>query len=326
VTGAAVADEELVTIIRQGVPTWNEWRSIQPLERPLDLRGAKLGGADLTGANLRAPVNLSGAIFRRANLSGADLSGADLSGADLSNAYLFGAYLHDADLRAAILSNTIFVDLYLDNVDGLENCIHVGPSIIDHRTLQKSSHLPLRFLRGVGLPDTLIEYLPVIFNHAIQYYSCFISYSAQDDEFAQRIHADLQNEGVRCWFAPHDMPIGGKILDEVSQAIRMRDKVVLVLSEHSINSDWVEDEVTQAYEEERKRRRTVLFPIRLDDAVMDTDEAWAAKLRARNIGNFTRWKEHNAYKTSFDKVMRDLKANQTAVEATKPFPGCAETD
>jgi len=61
----------------------------------------------------------------------------------------------------------------------------------------------------------LIEYLPSLLNQAIQHYSCFISYSAKDQDFAERLHADLQNKGVRCWFAPHDMPIGGKIRDEI---------------------------------------------------------------------------------------------------------------
>ena len=86
---------------------------------------------------------------------------------------------------------------------------------------------------------------------------------------------------VRCWFAPHDLPIGAKILDGIDEAIRLRDKVLLILSEHSIKSDWVEDEVTTAFEEERKREHPMLFPIRLDDTVMDTHEAWAAKLRAQ---------------------------------------------
>jgi len=147
--------------------------------------------------------------------------------------------------------------------------------------------LPIPFLRGIGLPQRLFEYLPSIFNQALQCYSCFTSYSTKDQDFADRIHADLQNKGVRCWFAPHDMPIGGKILDEIDAAIRLRDKVLLILSEHSIKSDWVEDEVTRTFEEERKRDQIMLFPIRLDDAVMDTNEAWAAKLRARNIGDFT---------------------------------------
>ena len=109
----------------------------------------------------------------------------------------------------------------------------------------------------------MIDYLPSLLNQAIQRYSCFISYSTKDQEFAARLHADLRSKGVRCWFAPHDLPIGGKILDEIDVAIRLRDKVVLVLSEHSIESDWVEDEVKTAFEEERKRKQIVLFPLQL---------------------------------------------------------------
>jgi hypothetical protein len=164
----------------------------------------------------------------------------------------------------------------------------------------------LTFLRGCGLPDRLIDYLPSLLEEAIQYYSCFISYSSKDDAFTKRLHADLQNTGVRCWFAPHDLPIGAKILDALDEAIRLRDKVLLILSEHSIKSDWVEDEVTTAFEEERKREHPMLFPIRLDDTVMDTHEAWAAKLRARNIGDFRNWKNHDKYKISLERVLRDL--------------------
>jgi hypothetical protein len=159
----------------------------------------------------------------------------------------------------------------------------------------------------VGLPDNLIEYLPPLLNQAIQFYSCFISYSSKDDDFARRLHADLQDKGVRCWFAPHDMKIGAKILDTLDEAIRLRDKVLLVLSEASIVSDWVEDEVTKAFDEERQRGTVVLFPVRLDDAVFETKEAWAAKLRAnRNIGDFRAWKDHDAYPTALERVLRDL--------------------
>jgi hypothetical protein len=64
--------------------------------------------------------------------------------------------------------------------------------------------------------------------------------------------------------------------------------------------------VNTGFEEERKRGQNVLFPIRLDDAVMTTSEAWASKLRARLIGDFTRWKDHDAYKRCFERVVRDL--------------------
>jgi hypothetical protein len=189
----------------------------------------------------------------------------------------------------------------------LETCIHQGPSIIDHRTLRKSGRLPLPFLRGVGLPDRLIEYLPSLLNQAIQHYSCFISYSAKDQEFAERLHADLQNKDVRCWFAPHDLPIGAKTWDAIDQAMKLRDKLLLILSKNSIDSEWVEDEVQKAFAEERDRKALVLFPVRIDDVVMETPEPWARKLRdQRHIGDFRRWKDHDAYKGSLERVLRDL--------------------
>jgi TIR domain len=238
--------------------------------------------------------------------------------------------LEGADLTEARLGNTNFANVDFTSVIGLETCIHGDPSTIDHRTLQKSGPLPLAFLRGVGLPDTLIEYLPSIFNQAIQHYSCFISYSSKDDEFAHRIHADLQNIGVRCWFAPHDLRIGDEILDALDAAIRLREKVVLILSEHSIKSGWVKDEVTAGFEEERQRGHTVLFPVRLDEAVMNTKEAWAAKLRARNIGDFRKWKDHDAYKQSLARVLRDLTKPQNSPghpgPSTAPGPADAPTE
>ena len=275
-----------------------------------DLNGANLSGADLRNADLSL-TKLGVADLTLANLGGANLTRADLNGANLSGANLILANLRGADLTAANLSKTqlagsVFGNVNLTSVIGLETCKHGGPSIIDHRTLERSGHLPLAFLRGVGLPDSFIEYLPPLLNQAIQHYSCFISYSTKDQEFAERLHADLQNKGVRCWFATHDLRIGSKILDEIGAAIRLRDKVLLILSEHSIKSDWVEDEVTAGFEEERKRGQIVLFPVRLDEMVMETNEAWAAKLRARLIGDFRRWKDHDAYKDSFERVLRDL--------------------
>jgi uncharacterized protein YjbI with pentapeptide repeats len=275
------------------------------------LRDANLTKACLHGANLDM-ANLMSANLHKADLIGAhlyiaDLRDSNLKGVHLSYTNLNGADLTGANLTDAKLSETVLADANLTGVVGLDTCHHFGSSVIDHRTLRKSGTLPLSFQRGLGLPDSLINYIPTLLNDAIQYYSCFISYSSKDQEFAERIHADLQNKGVRCWFAPHDMSIGGKILDEIDTAIRLRDKLLLILSEHSIKSDWVEDEVSKAFEEERRRNQIALFPIRLDDAVLDTDEPWAAKLRAqRHIGDFRKWKDHNAYKISFECVMRDL--------------------
>jgi hypothetical protein len=42
---------------------------------------------------------------------------------------------------------------------------------------------------------------------------------------------------------------------------------------------------------------------------METDQAWAASLRrTRHIGDFRAWKDHDQYQKSFDRLLRDLKA------------------
>lgn len=51
------------------------------------------------------------------------------------------------------------------------------------------------------------------------------------------------------------------------------------------------------------------FPATLDEAVMDTDQAWPAQLRrTRHIGDFSQWKDHDAYQEAFERLLRDLKA------------------
>ena len=144
---------------------------------------------------------------------------------------------------------------------------------------------------------------------ALEFYSCFISYSTKDQEFSDRLHADLQNKGVRCWFAPHDLKIGDKFQEEIERSIRLYEKLLIILSENSVNSPWVEREVQAAIEKEhRSPGDTVLFPIRLDDAVMHSDRAWAADIRrTRHIGDFRKWKEHDSLKNAFERLIRDLK-------------------
>ena len=87
------------------------------------------------------------------------------------------------------------------------------------------------------------------------------------------------------------------------------NKLPLVLSKHSITSDWVEQEVETALARERREKRLILFPIRLDDAVMSIDVGWPAYVRnSRNIGDFTKWKHYTSYRRTFVRLIRDLRA------------------
>ncbi len=280
-----------------------------------NLNGANLSYADLQRATL-SRANLNETTLTRANLSYADLQRATLSGADLSYADLSGATLTATDMTNARVGGTHFADLDLHTVKGLETLVHGEPSHISITTLYRSEgQIPDNFLRQAGVPEDFLLYLPGLVNRAIEYYTCFISYTKEDEEFARRLYADLQANGVRCWFAPHDLKIGDRYQERIFQSIRRYDKLLLILSERSIKSAWVQAEVTAALQKEEAQKRAMLFPVRLEESVLQSLSLWKHNLQVtHHIGDFTRWKDHDAYQLAFHRLLRDL-------QASKPRPG-----
>jgi len=304
-------------LLLKSVEGWNAAREENPDLKP-NLYGADLHGVDLCGVNFMG-ADLCGTDLSNADLSGANLGGASfyltsLDGANLSGAYLGGAAyywesLDGANLSYVVVGPTTFSAVDLSNVIGLETINHRGPSTIGIDTIYASNgEIPDVFMRGCGLPDVAIKKIREMNPKASDYYSCFISHSSLDKIFVDRLYDELQEKGVRCYYAPHDLPIGAKTRLTIHEKIRNYDKLLLVLSEHSVKSGWVEDEVEHAFDLEKERGMPVLFPIRLDTVVMASKTGWASSVKnQRNIGDFTEWNEDVAYKAAFNRLLRDLK-------------------
>jgi hypothetical protein len=353
----AMANPEHVAKLKEGVEAWNKWRAREPQVTPdltlASLPGTILHGASLVGVNLArsnlfdanlASANLSGAnldganlaeaILFRANLENAildeaNLSGAHLAGANLTNSVLFGANLNrsnldNTDLSKAAIGTTSFGDNDLSTVIGLATVKHVSPSTIGIDTIHRSKgKIPDSFLRGCGVPDEFITYAKLLATNPVEFYSCFISYSTKDQDFADRLHADLQSKGVRCWFAPHDVQGGKKLHEQIDEAIRLHDKLLLILSPQSMQSEWVKTEIAKARKREVRDQRRVLFPIRL--APFETLRDWecfdadtgkdsAREIREYFIPDFSNWKNHDSYQEAFQRLISDLKAQDTALK------------
>ena len=274
-----------------------------------DLYDTDLYSANLYGASLR-DADLRGAKLNDADLSNADLSNADLSFADLTSVNFRNTKFSNTNFSKATLSQTVFGNVDLRKVKGLETVEHDGPSILGTSALERSrGDIPKVFLQGVGLSDTFIEYAHALVQRPFEYYTCFISYSSKDAEFVDRLYTDLQSKNVRCWLDKEDLKIGDEFRGRIDEAIRYHDKVLLVLSEHSVESDWVKKEVETAFDREQQQKKLILFPVKLDETVMHTDKAWAADIRRmRHIGDFTHWKEHDFYRKTLTRLLRDLKA------------------
>jgi len=225
--------------------------------------------------------------------------------------------LRGTGFASASASATNFAYLDLSVAIGLETINHQRPSTIGIDTIYKSGgKIPEVFLRGCGVPDEFIAYIGSMVGRPIEFYSCFISYSTRDQEFAERLHTDLQAKGVRCWFAPHDIKGGRKIHEQIDEAIRLHDRLLLILSEVSMKSDWVKTEIAKARKREKEDKR-VLFPVRL--VSYEAMQSWeyidssgkdlAEEIRQYFIPDFSRWDSDNrAYPAEFGKLVRDLKA------------------
>src|ERR1041385_2291616 len=148
--------------------------------------------------------------------------------------------------------------------------------------------------------------------------SCFISYATVDTPFVRKLLSDLRAAGIRCWYAPDDLPIGDDMLGGLRQAITLNDKVILVLSAASVRSGWVRDEVAKVMAEERSKRAQKLFPIMIDQTPLRSKVAWVAAIRERrNIGDFRSWNDPDAYHTQILRLWNDLEQHAKYVPANK---------
>jgi TIR domain/Pentapeptide repeats (8 copies) len=348
---AEMANQEHLDILAKGVEAWNAWRRRNPntlcelsdsnLSRAVlskanlglvRLRGATLSEATLTGSDLTAAdlggADLRGAHLRNANLTGANLTGADLTGANLRLANLKNTAVNNTNLDGAKVGLTSFADIDLSTARNLGKVQHAGPSSISLDTIYRShGQIPESFLRGAGIPENFITFMKSLTGAALEFYSVFISYSTKDQDFADRLYADLQARGIRCWFAPHDIQGGRKVHEQIDEAIRLHDKLLLILSDASMNSNWVKTEIANARTRETQQHRQMLFPITL--VPFDSIRGWksfdadtgidsAREIREYFVPDFSNWKDHDSYSRAFERLLRDLKAGPSDKAAAQP--------
>ena len=273
-------------------------------------------------------ANLSEASFRGANLNFVDLSFANLEKADLGQASIGSSILTGTNFLQAKLGYTIFAKSDLSETVGLEGVIHTGPSDVSPSVFALSKgKIPDVFLRGCGLGDWEIEqtklYDPNLSNdeinrilykmydlrasQALQISPLFISYSHADSKFVDKIGSSLTQKGIRFWRDIHDMK-SGRIEKQIDRAIRQNPTVLLVLSEHTLGSDWVEHEVRTARQLEKDMERDVLCPVALDDSWKSG--RWPTRVMEQimeyNILDFSAWEDDVKFEGMFRKLIDGL--------------------
>lgn len=335
-----MANPEHVKAARGGALTILKWKDDHKNAK-LDLSGANLAGvdlqhADLSGANLSGAnlqgsrlnhanlylVNAASANLRQADLRVAQVRGANFDGCDLSGARLIGTTLRtvrlkNADLTGAVFGGTIMSSLDLSATRGLDKTRHDRPSSIGVDTIVASrGRIAPEFLRGAGIPESLVKFVIGLARDALGFYSCFISYTEKDHKLSARLYRDLEKRGVRCWRWREDSRWGRPLQDNIDEALQEHEKLIVILSQHSLQAKPVLYEIEKTVARERKSKRSVLFPIRVDDAIFKWKNEFKDDLLKAHVGDFTRWKSKAGYAAALKRLLRDLRAEKRADDET----------
>ena len=74
----------------------------------------------------------------------------------------------------------------------------------------------------------------------------FISYSHKDKAVADAICAKLEEDGIRCWYAPRDIVPGADWAASIVEAIKSVKVMILIFTDYSNSSQQVLREVNTA--------------------------------------------------------------------------------
>ena len=125
----------------------------------------------------------------------------------------------------------------------------------------------------------------------------FISHSTKDKSFVRRLAADLVASGVKVWLDEQNMLVGDSVPEKIAQGLAESDFFLIVVSENSVNSQWVRRELNSAIVHEIERRKVTVLPIKLDGSTMP--ETIKDKLYA----DFS-----HSYEDGLQKLLRSIKA------------------
>lgn len=115
----------------------------------------------------------------------------------------------------------------------------------------------------------------------------FLSHSHADNEFCEKLAADLRHKSIFVWIDEAEMQIGDSLIRKISKAIDQMDYVVVVLSKSSVKSRWVKKEVDIAMTQEIRGKQVKVLPILLEDCLIPSflkDKVYADFRNASKYG------------------------------------------
>ncbi len=122
-------------------------------------------------------------------------------------------------------------------------------------------------------------------------FDIFLSYSHRDRPFVQRLVADLEALDLTVWTDVKELAVGDQVIPAIRRGIDSSRFFAVVLSRHSVASEWVKREVDVATTREVETGKTVVLPVLAESCELP----WF--LKGKLYADFT-----HSYDTGFSKL------------------------
>ncbi|MCK5132435.1 MAG: toll/interleukin-1 receptor domain-containing protein [Candidatus Sabulitectum sp.] len=90
----------------------------------------------------------------------------------------------------------------------------------------------------------------------------FITHSSHDAEKAKKVRDYLETNGIQCWMAPRDIPVGAEWAEAILDGIENASGMLLIFSSNSNDSSQVRREIERAIHNDLP-----VFPVRIENVV-----------------------------------------------------------
>lgn len=113
----------------------------------------------------------------------------------------------------------------------------------------------------------------------------FISYSHNDEEFANMLAANLVKRNTHIWLDTWNLNVGDSLMSKVQEAIEESSALLIILSKSSVESEWCKKELNSALMRELDEKKVIVLPVLLEDC---------------KVPLFLKEKMYADFRTSFD--------------------------
>jgi hypothetical protein len=137
----------------------------------------------------------------------------------------------------------------------------------------------------------------------------FISYSHRNEAFVGVLVKKFRDIGVKYWIDT-EHATAGRLDRVIEYAMKLHPTVLLVLSEHSVESEWIEFEVNAAVKLTHDHTRDCLCPVALDGTWLNSKSMSGqllTQIRKFSVLDFSKWQDETEFTTQFDKLFEGLR-------------------